>query len=101
MCGNYTEAALQRVAKSMDISNYLKEKLYPQYIDRYILPRPGTHRGKYFEFYSEDYGVTERLGHRVADWEDQVEKGVEDMMVSNPNLNCCISCFCVVTFTGG
>ena len=35
LCGNYTEAALQRVAKSMDISNQLREKLYPQYVDRY------------------------------------------------------------------
>ena len=25
---------------------------------------------------------TERVGHRVADWDDQVKKGVEDLMVS-------------------
>ena len=51
-----------------------------------------------FLIYSEDYGVTERLGHRIADWEDQVHKGVEDMMVSNQNSNSCI--FRFVTFTG-
>ena len=25
--------------------------------------------------------MSEHLGHRVADWEDQIKKGVEDVMV--------------------
>ena len=38
LCGNYTEAALQRTAKSMKISDHLRDKLYPQYVDRYPDP---------------------------------------------------------------
>ena len=30
---------------------------------------------------SEDCILSEHVGHRVADWEDQIKKGVEDVMV--------------------
>lgn len=35
LCGNYTDAALQRVAKSLDTAKHLKDKLYPNYIEGY------------------------------------------------------------------
>ena len=31
--------------------------------------------------FSETSGLTERHGHREADWEDQIKKGVEDLLV--------------------
>ena len=34
LCGNYNETAIQRVAKSLDLSSQLQEKLYPQFVDR-------------------------------------------------------------------
>ena len=34
LCGNYTEDSLQRVAKSLDITRCLQEKLLPNYVDR-------------------------------------------------------------------
>ena len=37
----------------------------------------------YLGLFSEECGMTERLGHRIADWEDQIKKGVEDVMVCN------------------
>ena len=35
LCGNYSEEAVQRVAKSLDASNCICQKLTPHYIDRY------------------------------------------------------------------
>ena len=37
LCGNYTEDALQRVAKSLDVRKSLLEKLTPYYTERYNL----------------------------------------------------------------
>ena len=34
LCGNYTEDSLQRVAKSLEVTSCLQEKLIPQYVDR-------------------------------------------------------------------
>lgn len=34
LCGNYTEESLQRVAKSLDISEVMPQKLTPHYVDR-------------------------------------------------------------------
>ena len=34
LSGNYNEPAIQRVAKSLDMSSQLKDKLYPQFVDR-------------------------------------------------------------------
>ena len=31
--------------------------------------------------FSEDSVISEHFGHREADWEDQIRKGVEDVMV--------------------
>jgi len=61
LCGNYSEDALYRIAKSLDITKCLQEKLIPQFVD------------------SEDPLQKERMGHRTADWTDQVTKGVEDL----------------------
>ena len=36
LCGNYSEESLQRVAKSLDVSKCLLQKLTPHYTDRYI-----------------------------------------------------------------
>ena len=36
LCGNYSEDALQRTAKSLDVSNCLLEKLTPYYTERYL-----------------------------------------------------------------
>ena len=36
LCGNYTDDSLQRVAKSLDVSACLQEKLLPQYVDRFV-----------------------------------------------------------------
>ena len=38
-------------------------------------------------FSSEDQAQTDCLGHRIADWEDQIKKGVEDVLVrKSPSL---------------
>ena len=33
-------------------------------------------------YFSEDCISTDRVGHRIADWNDQIKKGVEDVTVS-------------------
>ena len=35
LCGNYSEESLQRIAKSLDVSSSLQEKLTPQYVNRF------------------------------------------------------------------
>ena len=35
LCGNYSEDALYRIAKSLDITKCLQEKLIPQFVDRW------------------------------------------------------------------
>ena len=61
--GNYTEDSIQRVAKSMNLSKVLREKLVPAFKD------------------SEDAVHKERLGHRKADWSKQLKVVVEDIQV--------------------
>ena len=36
LCGNYTEDSLHRIAKSLDITSCLQDKLLPQYADRFV-----------------------------------------------------------------
>ena len=43
LCGNYFEDSLQRIAKSLNITEDLQEKLVPQYVDR----RVNTHFKNY------------------------------------------------------
>ena len=38
--------------------------------------------------FSEEDTVKKRLGHRVADWSEQVVLGVEDLNVSASNVRC-------------
>ena len=78
--GNYTEDSLQRVAKSLDTSSCLQEKLLPQYVDRFQ-NKMSLELNK-LSIYSEDAMVKDRLGHRTGDWSDQVRKGAEDLCVS-------------------
>ena len=61
LCGNYTEESLQRVAKSLVITECLEDKLYPAMMDSDV----PLHK--------------EKQGHRIADWSDQVKKGVEEL----------------------
>ena len=35
LSGNYTEEAIERVAKAVDVSKVLKEKLNPHFTERY------------------------------------------------------------------
>ena len=36
----------------------------------------------FFSIFSDEPLIKERQGHRIADWSDQVKKGVEDLCVS-------------------
>ena len=61
LCGNYTEESLQRVAKSLLITDGLEKKLYPGTLE------------------SDDPFHKNRQGHRTADWSDQVQRGVKEL----------------------
>ena len=61
LCGNYTEESLQRVAKSLLITDCLEDKLYPDIIE------------------SDDPFHKNKQGHRTADWSDQVHRGVKEL----------------------
>ena len=65
--GNYTEKAIQRVAKSMNMRRVLKEKLVPQYQD------------------CDEPVTREVLGHRKADWTKQLQILVQDIQVYHTN----------------
>jgi len=65
LCGNYTPDALQRIAKSLEITSSLEEKLYPHYID------------------SEEPLIKDRLGYRTGDWSEQVHRGVQELCDAN------------------
>ena len=61
LAGNYTDQSIQRVAKAMNLTKELREKLVPQYKD------------------SEEAVRKEVLGHRRADWSQQLRIVVEDI----------------------
>ena len=66
LSGNYTEDSIQRVAKAMNLSKALKEKLTPAFKD------------------SDEATHKERLGHRRADWSKQLQVVVNDILVRTP-----------------
>ena len=82
LCGNYTPDALQRIAKSLEITSSLEEKLYPHYIDRFVkCLKVGMH--DHYICCSEEPLIKDRLGHRTGDWSEQVHRGVQELCVSS------------------
>ena len=67
--GNYTEQSIQRVAKAMNLTKELREKLVPQYKD------------------TDNPVRKEVLGHRRADWSQQLKMLVEDIKVGSIGVN--------------
>ena len=82
LCGNYTDAALQRVAKSLDTAKHLKDKLYPNYIEGYWVLMQHLLKHLTIFLLSETGDQEGYHAHREADWNDQIIKGVEDIIVS-------------------
>ena len=83
LAGNYNQENLRRVALTMDLSENLEDKLYPNYVERYLLNHLLNIVSKIFQIFSEEPVFKMHLGHRNADWSDQVKKGVLDMKASS------------------
>ena len=83
LCGNYTPDALQRIAKSLEITSCMKEKLYPHYVDRFVDYQKIDRVHEHFSCCSEETLAKDRLGHRTGDWSDQVHRGVQELCVSS------------------
>ena len=62
--GNYTTDSIERVAKATDPAKLVREKLSPTYTS------------------CEQKVYKPVLGHRRANWTDQVQHGVKDIQVN-------------------
>ena len=79
--GNYTDQSIQRVAKSMNMTKVLRQKLVPQYKDWCVLNVLFLILSMKF-FVSDDSVTKEVLGHRKADWSQQLHILVKDIQVN-------------------
>ena len=78
--GNYTEKSIQRVAKSMNMTKVLRNKLVPHYKDWCdIIANLININNTFIQFSSDEPVTKEVLGHRRADWSQQLQIIVRDI----------------------
>ena len=77
--GNYAEETLQRVGKGTDVTKLVREKLFPHYKDRYHIY---IYDNNHCQLISSENAIRKpTMGHRRANWEEQLRVGVQDVKV--------------------